>query len=157
MFASCPCLSNLSKSNVGACWRLIVRRGDMFTARLKNNNTFYHLWENSLSSLTLISAALPQRWSDEESAWMNNAETPANKRHDPLTPFHNASTYAIAPRACKLSPSAPVKQQMTAESNINKPEAAHKSKRRKRPGWEEKVKRKNAASVSHPTTAALDW
>lgn len=130
---------------------------------------FYRLWGSSLSSLTLISAALVRRWSDEASAWMNNAGTPANKRRHPLTPFHGASPYARVPRAFKLPPSAPVwkkkekrerEKQMTAESNINKPEAARKSKRRMRGGgggWEEKVKRKNAASVFHPTAAALCW
>lgn len=74
---------------------------------------------------------------------MNNAGTPANKRRHPLTPFHGASPYARVPRAFKLPPSAPVwekkekrekEKQMTAESNINKPEAARKSKRRMRGG-----------------------
>lgn len=74
---------------------------------------------------------------------MNNAGTPANKRRHPLTPFHGAAPYARVPRAFKLPPSAPVwkkkekrekEKQMTAESNINKPEAARKSKRRMRGG-----------------------
>lgn len=70
---------------------------------------------------------------------MNNAGTPANKRRHPLTPFHGASPYARVPRAFKLPPSLPPfgkkkekreeEKQMTAESNINKPEAARKSER----------------------------
>lgn len=68
---------------------------------------FNRLWGSSFSSLTLISAALVHRWSDEAFAWMNNAGTPANKRRHPLTPFHGASPYARVPRAFKLPPSLP--------------------------------------------------
>lgn len=138
-------LRQIGMSQPSACSRLIVPLGK----RVHRWNTitlfffFYCLWGSSLSSLTLISAALVRRWSDEASAWMNNAETPANKRRHPLTPFHGASPYARVPHAFKLPPSAPVwkkkekrerEKQMTAESNINKPEAARKSKRRMRGG-----------------------
>lgn len=107
VFTTWPFASNRDESTVGV---LEAHRASRKTrSPLKHNHTFfYRLWGSSLSSLTLISAALVRRWSDEASAWMNNAGTPANKRRHPLTPFHGAAPYARVPRAFKLPPSAPV-------------------------------------------------
>lgn len=52
-------------------------RGSLCLSETRSKHNQHRLWGSSLSSLTLISAALVRRWSDEASAQMNNAETPA--------------------------------------------------------------------------------